>query len=54
MASTYNARPLAPEVLVDGAEFAVVRARQSYEDMLAPENFAPWQTGGMAKRRNVG
>jgi len=54
MASTYNARRLAPEVIVDGAEFAVVRPRQSYEDMLAGESVAPWQTDDMAKRRNVG
>lgn len=54
MASTYNTRPLAPEVLVDGTEFAVVRARQGYDAMLAAESFAPWQADGMAKRRNVG
>lgn len=54
MASSYNTRPLAPEVLVDGAEFAVVRARPSYDDMLAPESFAPWQTDIAAKRRHVG
>ena len=28
MASTYNARPLVPEVLVSGARFAEVRPRQ--------------------------
>jgi len=50
MASSYNARPLAPEVLVDGAEYAVVRARPSYDEMLASESFAPWQTGNTAQR----
>ncbi|MDA0656505.1 MAG: diaminopimelate decarboxylase [Proteobacteria bacterium] len=43
MASTYNTRPLAPEVLVSGANFSVVRARPSYEDMLEIERFADWQ-----------
>ena len=31
MSSTYNTRPLVPEVLVDGARFAVIRARPSYD-----------------------
>jgi diaminopimelate decarboxylase len=35
MASEYNTRPLVPEVLVDGDRFAVIRARPSYEEMLA-------------------
>jgi diaminopimelate decarboxylase len=42
MASEYNSRPLAPEVLVRGADFAVVRGRPSYEEMLAREPLAPW------------
>jgi diaminopimelate decarboxylase len=42
MASEYNSRPLAPEVLVRGADFAVVRARPTYEEMLAREPLAPW------------
>ena len=42
MASEYNSRPLAPEVLVRGAEFAVVRRRPTYEEMLARETAAPW------------
>jgi len=42
MASEYNSRQLAPEVLVRGAEFAVVRPRPSYDDMLAREQAAPW------------
>jgi len=37
MASTYNSRPLAAEVLVDGPRYAVVRKRQSFEDMVAGE-----------------
>ncbi|MDO8408591.1 MAG: diaminopimelate decarboxylase [Phenylobacterium sp.] len=42
MASEYNSRPLVPEVLVKGADFAVVRPRPSYEEMLAREASAPW------------
>ncbi|HEX4710054.1 diaminopimelate decarboxylase [Phenylobacterium sp.] len=42
MSSEYNSRLLAPEVLVKGSEFAVVRPRPSYEDMLAREQAAPW------------
>ncbi|HEY2178438.1 MAG TPA: diaminopimelate decarboxylase [Caulobacteraceae bacterium] len=42
MASEYNTRPLIPEVLVRGAQFAVVRERPSFEAMLAREPLAPW------------
>jgi diaminopimelate decarboxylase len=42
MASEYNSRLLVPEVLVKGDQFAVVRPRESYEDMLARERPAPW------------
>ncbi len=42
MASEYNSRLLVPEVLVKGAEYAVVRPRPTYEDMLARERPAPW------------
>lgn len=42
MSSEYNSRLLVPEVLVRGGEFAVVRPRPSYEDMLAREAPAPW------------
>jgi diaminopimelate decarboxylase len=37
MASNYNRRPLPPEVLVDDAEWRVIRKRQSLADMLALE-----------------
>ncbi len=42
MASAYNFRPLVPEVLVKGSEFAVVRKRPSYEEMLEQYTLAPW------------
>ncbi|MGA7324768.1 MAG: diaminopimelate decarboxylase [Rhodomicrobium sp.] len=41
-ASTYNSRRLVPEVLVRGSEYAVVRPRPTYEDMLEAEAIAPW------------
>ena len=40
--SSYNARPLAPEVLVKGRQFAVTRPRQSVEDMIALERWPDW------------
>jgi len=42
MASTYNTRPLAPEVLVDGTRFAVIRPRPTIEEMLSAERMPPW------------
>lgn len=42
MSSEYNTRPLVPEVLVKGSEFAVVRPRPTYEEMLSREPRAPW------------
>jgi diaminopimelate decarboxylase len=42
MSSEYNSRLLAPEVLVRGGDFAVVRPRESYEQMLGRERPAPW------------
>jgi diaminopimelate decarboxylase len=37
MSSNYNSRPLAPEVLVDGAEIRLIRRRQRLEELLALE-----------------
>jgi diaminopimelate decarboxylase len=42
MSSEYNSRLLVPEVLVKGDQFAVIRPRPTYEDMLAREASAPW------------
>jgi len=41
MASNYNARPRAAEVLVDGGRFGLVRARESYEDLVRGESADP-------------
>ena len=43
MASNYNTRPLAAEVLVNGKKSALVRARQPVEEIWAGETTAPWQ-----------
>jgi diaminopimelate decarboxylase len=45
MSSTYNSRPLVPEVLVKETDFAVVRARPTYEDMAALESLPDWFAG---------
>ena len=37
MASNYNSRPRAPEVIVDGARFHVVRERESFDDLVRGE-----------------
>ena len=42
MASNYNTRPLAAEVLVNGRKAAIVRERQSVKEIWAGENIAPW------------
>lgn len=41
-ASTYNTRPLVPEVLVRGGEWALVRPRPRIEDLLALDRMPPW------------
>jgi diaminopimelate decarboxylase len=44
MASTYNSRPLAAEVLLDRGRYAVIRQRQTFEQMTAGEQPArDWQ-----------
>ena len=52
MSSTYNARPLAAEVLVDGHRWAVTRPRQTHEALLAnqlvPDWLAPDASGATA------
>jgi diaminopimelate decarboxylase len=41
-AGTYNTRPLIPEVLVKGAEWAVVRARLEVDQLLALDRMPDW------------
>ncbi len=40
---TYNTRPLIAEVLVKGEQWAIVRPRQTYEELLGLDQTAPWQ-----------
>jgi diaminopimelate decarboxylase len=42
MSSTYNSRLLVPEVLVKGSEWAIVRPRQSYEDLIGLDSMPGW------------
>jgi diaminopimelate decarboxylase len=42
MASTYNSRPLTPEVLVDGDRWALVRPRVPVEQMIAGDLVPEW------------
>jgi len=40
--STYNTRPLVPEVLVKGDQYAVVRPRVEVDALIAMDRPAPW------------
>ncbi len=42
MASTYNSRPLAPEVLIRGDRHAIVRARMDYDTMIGQDLLPDW------------
>jgi diaminopimelate decarboxylase len=41
MSSNYNTRPRAPEVMVDGERFQVVRRRETIDELLLPESLLP-------------
>jgi diaminopimelate decarboxylase len=41
---TYNTRPLVAEVLVKDAAWALVRPRQTYEELIGLDQLASWQT----------
>lgn len=41
MSSQYNSRPRAAEVLVDGARFGVIRARETVDDLMRGETATP-------------
>jgi diaminopimelate decarboxylase len=43
LSSTYNSRLLVPEILVKADSFAIVRPRQSYEELLGLDRLAQWQ-----------
>jgi diaminopimelate decarboxylase len=42
MASEYNSRPLIPEVLVHNDQFAVIRARPTFDEMIARDIIPAW------------
>ncbi len=42
MSSTYNSRPRAAEVLVKGDRFAVIRERETVEDLMRGESLPDW------------
>ena len=42
MASEYNSRPLVPEVLVKGDQFAVIRPRPTLEEMINRDTLPSW------------
>ncbi len=42
MSSEYNSRPLIPEVLVQGDQFAVIRARPTFDEMIARDTIPEW------------
>ncbi|MBU2994184.1 diaminopimelate decarboxylase [Octadecabacter sp. 1_MG-2023] len=42
MASEYNSRPMIPEVLVQGDQFAVIRRRPTFEDMINRDSIPEW------------
>jgi diaminopimelate decarboxylase len=42
MSSEYNSRPLIPEVLVKDDQFAVIRARPSFDDMINRDTLPEW------------
>ena len=41
-AGTYNTRPLVPEVLVNGDQFAVIRRRPSFDEMIKRDSLPSW------------
>jgi len=45
MASTYNSRPLVPEVMVSGGRHAVIRKRPSHAELMALDTVPDWLGG---------
>ena len=41
-AGTYNSRLLVPEVLVNGPEYALVRPRETYEQLIGLDKLPSW------------
>lgn len=49
MSSSYNARPFVPEILVNGASYAVIRQRIDISDLMAFESLPDWLEPSSAK-----
>lgn len=41
MASNYNSRPRPPEILIEGDRYAIIRERESYDDLVRHEQATP-------------
>ena len=53
MASSYNMRPLIPEVLVNGDRFAVIRRRPDFDEMTALQSLPDWLTDSLTAKRGA-
>ena len=42
MSSEYNSRPMVPEVIVNGDDWSIVRARPTYDEMLGRDSIPDW------------
>jgi diaminopimelate decarboxylase len=42
MASEYNTRPLVPEIMVNGNQFSVIRARPTFDEIINRDIIPPW------------
>jgi diaminopimelate decarboxylase len=42
MSSEYNTRPLIPEVMVNASEFAVIRSRPSFDEIINRDTIPEW------------
>jgi diaminopimelate decarboxylase len=45
MSSEYNSRLRVPEVMINGSDFAVVRLRGTYEELIDRYTLPPWLEG---------
>ena len=43
-AGTYNSRLLVPEVMVNGSEYAIIRPRQTFAELIGLDKLPPWLT----------
>lgn len=50
LGSTYNSRLSAPEIIVDGAQYALTRPRPTYDMLLAQETIADWLPKPIGKK----